>query len=137
MAEAQTSVVIYDGRCRFCVREAQRLARWTRGQVRLESFRESGVIERYPGLTLAACEQALQLVEPSGHIRSGAEAAAHALALNPALAPFIRVYYVPGLRQALDWGYRVVARNRFRLQGELCTEATCGVHQTPSAPPPR
>ncbi len=136
MVEVPKPVLIYDGRCRFCVREAQRLARWARGQVQLESFRAPGVIDRYPGLTLERCEQALQFVEPDGRIRNGAEAVARALALNPLFASLTWIYYVPGLRQAADWGYRVVARNRFRLQGEACTEETCGAHHVPPAPPP-
>src|SRR5688500_18459675 len=44
-------VLVYDGRCRFCTREAARLARWAGGRVRLASFREPGVLARYPGLT--------------------------------------------------------------------------------------
>jgi predicted DCC family thiol-disulfide oxidoreductase YuxK len=33
----------------------------------------------------------------------------------------------PGLRQCLDWAYRVFARNRLRLTGRCTTE--CKVHQ--------
>jgi predicted DCC family thiol-disulfide oxidoreductase YuxK len=131
---ARQPVLIYDGRCRFCVREANRLARWVHGRVRLESFRDSGVIEHYPGLSEEQCEQALQLVEPDGRIRSGAEAVAHTLRLNPWIAPLTWIYAVPLLRGAFDRGYRVVARNRFRLGGEVCTDATCGVHQAREPP---
>ncbi len=135
--DAPQPVLIYDGRCRFCVREASRLARWVRGGVRLESFRDAGVIERYPGLTAAQCEQALQLIEPDGRIRSGAEAVARTLRLNPRIAPLTWVYYVPLLRSVFDRGYRIVARNRFRLRGEVCTDETCGVHQAREPPPGR
>ena len=128
-------VLIYDGRCRFCIREAGRLQRWAQGRLRLESFRDAGVIERYPGLTEARCEQALQLVEPGGRIRSGAEAVACALRLNPRLAPLTWIYYVPVLRRLFDLGYRIVARNRFRLRGEVCSDETCGVHQAREPPP--
>jgi predicted DCC family thiol-disulfide oxidoreductase YuxK len=133
--DARLPVLIYDGSCRFCVREAARLARWARGRVRLESFRDPGVVERYPGLTQQQCDQALQLIEPDGRIRSGAEAVAHTLRLNPRIAPLTYIYNVPVLRSAFDLGYRLVARNRFALGGEVCTDATCGVHQ-PREPPP-
>ena len=132
--DAQPPVLIYDGRCRFCVREANRLARWVRGRVRLESFRDPGVIERYPGLTEELCEQALQLVEPDGRIRSGAGAVAHTLRLHPWIAPLTWIYDLPLLRSTFDLGYRTVARNRFRLGGEVCTDATCGVHQAREPP---
>jgi predicted DCC family thiol-disulfide oxidoreductase YuxK len=132
--DAPEPVLIYDGRCRFCMREANRLQRWAHGRVRLESFRDTGVVERYPGLTLADCEQALQLVEPGGRIRSGAEAVARTLRLNPRIAPLTWVYYVPGLRWAFDLGYRTVARNRFLLGGEVCTDDTCSVHQAREPP---
>jgi len=127
--DAAQPVLIYDGRCRFCVREAHRLQGWVHGRVRLESFRDPGVIERNPGLTLAQCEQALQLVDSDGRIRSGAEAVACALRLNPRIAPLTWIYYVPLLRPVFDIGYRLVARNRFRLRGEVCAEDTCGIHQ--------
>jgi predicted DCC family thiol-disulfide oxidoreductase YuxK len=129
-------VVIYDGACRFCVRQAARLARLSGGRVRLESFREPGVLERYPGLDAAACEQALQLVEPNGRITGGAAAVARTLALRPLFRPALWLYRLPVLRQLLDAGYRVVARNRFRLPGETCAEEACGVH-APREPPPR
>jgi predicted DCC family thiol-disulfide oxidoreductase YuxK len=121
-------VLIYDGRCGFCRREAARLRRWVEGRVRLESFRDPGVIERHPGLTPEACEEAMQLIEPDGRIRSGAEAIAHTLRLRPALAPLGWLYHVPVLRQCFDLGYRVVARNRFRLPGEDCADGSCRLH---------
>jgi predicted DCC family thiol-disulfide oxidoreductase YuxK len=121
-------VLVYDGACRFCVSQAQRLARLAGGRVRLESFRDPGVLERHPGLTREACEQAAQLVEPDGHVRSGAEAVVHALALRAGLAPLRWLYRLPVVQQLFDLGYRLVARNRFRLQGEVCSDDTCRLH---------
>ena len=125
--ETPVPVVIYDGHCAFCVAQATRLRRWVGGQARFESFRDPGVIERYPGLTAEECEQALQLVEAGGRISSGAEAVARALLLRPMLAPLARLYFVPGARQIATWAYRLVARNRFRLRGNAC-EGTCRLH---------
>ncbi len=121
-------ILVYDGRCRFCVDQATRLERWLAGRVSLESFRDPGVLERHPGLTLERCEEAIQLVEPDGRITSGAEAISRALRLRLGLAPVGWLYLVPGLRQALDWGYRIVARNRFRLRGEACEDDACSIH---------
>lgn len=121
-------VLVYDGDCRLCIREAARLERWTGGRVRLESFRDPGVMARHPGLVHAECERALQLVLPDGTIRGGAAAVAGALRLRPALAPLGWLYHLPGLRQLLDTGYRVVARNRFRLGGGACADDACRDH---------
>jgi predicted DCC family thiol-disulfide oxidoreductase YuxK len=128
-ADDPRPVLIYDGHCRFCIQQASRLERWVNGGVRMESFRDPGVIERYPGLTLQQCDQALQLVEPNGRIHSGAEAIATAFRLRPVLAPIGWLYYLPVVRQIADWGYRLVARNRFSLQGDVCTDDACRQHR--------
>ncbi len=132
--EAGTPLLIYDGHCRMCTREAARLQRWVHGGVRLESFHDAGVIERHPGLTREQCERALQMIDTDGRIYSGAEAIARVLRLRASLAPLARLYYVPGLRRSIDWGYRWVARNRFRFGGEPCGDEACRVHQ-PREPP--
>ena len=123
--------LVYDGRCRFCVRQATRLARWAGGRVRLESFRDPGVIASHPGLTEEACDRAIQLVAPDGHIWRGAEAVARVFRLHPLLAPAGWAYQLPGLRQLLDAAYDAVARNRFRLQGEACPDDACRLHHQP------
>jgi predicted DCC family thiol-disulfide oxidoreductase YuxK len=120
-------VLLYDGQCRFCVRQAERLARWSGGRVQLKSFRDPRVLARFPGVTLAACETGMQLVEADGRVSSGAEAGARALRLRPALAPVGWLYFVPGVRQLADRAYAIVARNRFRLGG-TCDGDACGIH---------
>ena len=122
-------VLLYDGHCRFCIAQADRLRRWTGDRIHLVSFRDPGVLERYPSITSDACEQAIQLVLPDGRVVTGAEAAARALALRPPLAPLAGLYFVPGIRQLVDAAYRVVARNRFRLGGKVCTDEACRLHE--------
>lgn len=121
-------VLVYDGHCRFCVGQATRLVRWVGDRVRLESFRDPGVIERYPGLTEEACTASIHLVEPGGRVSSGAEAVARTLRLRPALAPLGWLHSLPILRQILDAAYGAVARNRFRLGGTVCTGDACRPH---------
>ena len=120
-------VLVYDGHCAFCVAQAERLARLVRGRVRLESFRDPGVLARH-GLAEAACERALQLVEPDGTAVAGAAAIARALRLRPALAPLGWLYELPVLRGVLDAIYAVIARNRFRMGGRSCADGTCRLH---------
>ena len=120
-------VLVYDGHCRFCVAQAERLARLLHGRIRLESFREPGVLVRHR-LTEAACETAIQLVEPDGTITSGAAAIARTFRLRPVLAPLGWLYELPVLGRLLEAIYGVVARNRFRLGGASCAEGTCRLH---------
>jgi predicted DCC family thiol-disulfide oxidoreductase YuxK len=127
-ADDYRPVLVYDGRCRFCVREAGRLARWTGDRVRLASFRDPAVLARYPALSPAACEEAVHLVEPDGRVSRGAEAIARALALRPGLGPLTRLYAVPGVARSVEALYALVARNRFRLGGEQCADDACRLH---------
>lgn len=137
-AERARPVLVYDGRCRFCVAQARRLDRWLGGRVRIESFRDPGVLAKYPGLSEERCEEALQLVFPDGRIAGGAEAVSRALRLSPLLAPAGWLYEIGPLRRALDAGYALVARNRFRLGGEVCEDAECRLHpHAPAAPESR
>jgi hypothetical protein len=70
-ARQMDRVLIYDGECRFCIGQAATLARLLR-PCALESFREPGVLERYPGITEEACGQAVQLVLKSeGRVLNG------------------------------------------------------------------
>jgi predicted DCC family thiol-disulfide oxidoreductase YuxK len=118
--------LVYDGHCNFCRRQATRLATWSGGHIKLESFHEPGVLERYH-LTREACEDAMQLVLPDGRIFAGAAAAAGAIRLNPLLAWLGWFYAVPGIKQVSDAVYRWVARNRFRFGG-TCSDGSCAHH---------
>ena len=112
------AVLVYDGSCRLCEAASRRIARLApAGAVERRDFRAPGVLDGLPGVTLAACEQALQLVEPGGRVRSGAEAVACVLSLRPLLRPVAALYFVPGLRQLADAAYRWIAQRRYRLFG--------------------
>ncbi len=115
--------LIYDGHCHFCRSQAERLARWMEGQVRLESFHEPGVLERY-GLGREVCEQALQLILPNGSMYAGAAAVAEILKRNPRWAWLGLIYDLPGMRTLIDVGYRGIARRRFRFS-RRCHDDTC------------
>ena len=122
-----SAVLVYDGHCNFCRGQAARLQRFSGGRLRLESFHDPGVLARYPSLTRAACETAMQLVFPDGRIYSGAAAAAEALHLNPAFRWLRQIYYLPGVRPLADAVYRWVAKNRYRFGG-ACTDGSCAHH---------
>lgn len=121
-------VILYDGHCRLC----QEAARWLRRLlgdtgVVLRSFREEAVLASFPGITLAQCEQAMQLVLRDGSVYEGAEAIVRALARRP-VGKLLLVYYLPGLKQLVDVGYRLVARYRFRIAGRTCDDQGCALY---------
>jgi predicted DCC family thiol-disulfide oxidoreductase YuxK len=126
-------VIIYDGHCRFCTAQANRLA-GNGGRIVLRSFHDAGVLDNYPSLTHEACMEELKLVGPDGRIYGGAEAVFRAFAFRHRfLGKILRLYYIPGIRSMADWGYRLVARNRYRIAGkssEECDTGACKRHST-------
>jgi predicted DCC family thiol-disulfide oxidoreductase YuxK len=127
-------VLMYDGLCRFCTGGAHRFVRWMgRVEVELLDFQKPGALDRFPGLTHDVCMKAMQLVTPEGRVFSGFEAAARAFATRRLIGWVAYLYYVPGLRQLLDWLYRRVAANRYRIMGKAvaageCDGGTCALH---------
>jgi predicted DCC family thiol-disulfide oxidoreductase YuxK len=126
-------VVLYDGACRFCSAAAQRLAALARpGAVEMVNFQAPGALDRFPGVSHAACMQAMHLVTPDGRLYRGAEAGVRALATRWFPGWFAYVYYLPGLRQLFDRLYAFVAAHRYRLMGKTaageCDGGTCALH---------
>lgn len=119
--------VLFDGECRFCSKAARQLRALTRGEVDLSSFREDGVLQRFPGITFEAAMAAMQFVRADGRVFSGAEAIVQAMRTRwfgkPAFA-----YYVPGIRQIADGVYGLVSRYRFKIAGRQCQDGTCHLH---------
>lgn len=124
------AVLLYDGHCRLCRAGAARLGRWAApGSLELADFQAAGVLERFPGLSHAACMQAVHLVRPDGRALRGAEAVAGVLLTRPVLCAWVRLYYVPGVRALVDATYAWVARNRYRWFGRpACDEQGCALH---------
>jgi len=114
-SQAEKDTLVYDGACALCRSSARGLARLLPPE-RLEaiSFRDPGVLGRFPGLDEAACDREVKLVRSDGRVFSGAEAVVQALRGRP-FGLLLRAYYLPGMRQVGDRLYRAVARRRARL----------------------
>lgn len=109
-------VLLFDGSCSLCRRASERLVRLAApNTIQRLSFRDPGVLDRFPQISAAACEQAMQLVLDDGRVISGAHAAFAALATRWYLRPALWLYLIPGIRQLTDALYRLIARNRHRL----------------------
>ena len=126
--QPSTPVLLYDGHCRFCTGAAKRFRQLIpEGAVELKSFREAGVLESLPQVTLERCERAMQYLEPDGRVFEGAEAVVRALC-HRWYGQAALVYYVPGLRQLADAVYATIARNRMRIAGRTCEDGSCSMH---------
>jgi predicted DCC family thiol-disulfide oxidoreductase YuxK len=128
------TVVLYDGDCSFCVKQAQNLLALVPAEAaEVVSFREPGVLDRFPQVSLEACMRALHLVTPDGRVYSGFEAAVHALATRPGWRFAPAIYYLPGVRQVCDlfyWGlcmYRNYLLRKAVAMG-ACAGGTCSLH---------
>lgn len=132
---AAPAALLYDGHCNLCTNGARRLERWARpGSLELVDFQQPGVLVRFPELTYEQCMQAMQLVEPNGHIRHGADAVVAALLTRGWPFFWARLYYVPGLRFVADRAYAWIARNRYRFMGHNdCQSGTCQLPVQPAS----
>ena len=124
-------VVLYDGRCRFCIAASGRLvARGAQGTIVRRSFRDPGILDAFPGIPAEACERSMHLVAPDGRVTAGAEAVAQAVRTRGLAGSVALAYYVPGVRVLCDMAYELVARNRLRWFGvpkHTCQDGACRV----------
>ncbi len=129
-------VILFDGLCRFCTRQSQRLVSLARpGAVEVVNFQEAGALDRFPGITHDACMKAMHLIEPDGRVSKGPEAIVRTLATRPMFRWLPAIYYLPGLRSFLNGLYALVASNRYRIWGKVrrpteCVDGTCRLHGT-------
>jgi predicted DCC family thiol-disulfide oxidoreductase YuxK len=122
-------VVLYDGACALCTRQAGNLARLARGRVRAEALQTA--LPRFPGLSEAEALREIKLVAADGRVYGGADALVRLVNLGrPLLGKLLYPYYLPGVRQLADAAYGWVARNRYRLFGraDACEGGSCALH---------
>lgn len=126
-------VVLYDGRCRFCVSQVRKLLALAKpGVVEALDFQDPEVLARFPGVTYHDCMQAVRLIRPDGRVITGFEAAVQAVATRRVLKPLAYLYYLPGLRQLCDGVYRRIAARRYDLMGKTdCVAGACALHDRP------
>ncbi|MGC8722663.1 MAG: thiol-disulfide oxidoreductase DCC family protein [Acidobacteriota bacterium] len=116
-ADASPLRVLYDGECGLCRAQALWLRRldWRR-RLRWEDFHESAARGTCPaGLGREALERSLHVVAADGRLFRGFLALRRLALCLPALWPFVPLLYLPGAASLGEPLYRLVARNRHRL----------------------
>ena len=121
-----TPTLLFDGTCRFCTAQAERLRRFGRGRVNVESAYAPGVRERFPMLPQEGMMGEIKLVDADGRVLGGAAAIARTLEHGGGpLGLVARLYRVWPVRPIADAGYRVIARNRYRIAGRCDDDGQC------------
>jgi len=112
MTPLEKPLLIYDGDCGFCQRSITRWKKITKDRIDYAPYQD--VSYKYPQIPYEDFEKAVQLVEPDGHISSGAEAVFKSLATRSRFFKLIvwKYKHVPGFAAVNEWIYRFVARHR-------------------------
>ena len=111
MAVREKPLLIYDGDCNFCRRWIARWQNFTQHRVDYAPYQQ--VAGEFPQIPLDKFEASVQLVETNGSISRGAEAVYRTLTYSKGKSVFYWMYqYVPGFKQASEWFYSLVAKNR-------------------------
>jgi predicted DCC family thiol-disulfide oxidoreductase YuxK len=104
-------LLLYDGACGFCRRWVERWREATGPRVDYAPYQDHA--HRYPQIAPERFERAVQLVETTGEVYEGAEAAFRALARAPGRGWMLAAYRrIPGAAPVAEAFYRLVARNR-------------------------
>jgi predicted DCC family thiol-disulfide oxidoreductase YuxK len=122
-------MIIFDGDCGFCTKVARRIESRLRTPVPVVPWQSIGDLGEL-GLTVADVTTAMYWVDVYGRTYRGHRAAAQALRRCRGPLPVAGVLLsIPPLSWLGQVGYRVIARNRYRLPG--ATEA-CALPRTPA-----
>ncbi|QEG39672.1 thiol-disulfide oxidoreductase DCC family protein [Roseimaritima ulvae] len=126
----QADVVIFDGQCRFCRTQVQRL-RWLDGRGRRLAFlslHDPRVAQRYPELTHEQMMEQMYVIERDGTAHGGSAAVRYLSRQLPWLWAAMPILHLPGTAGLWRWLYRQVAKRRYRLAGKACEGDACSVH---------
>jgi predicted DCC family thiol-disulfide oxidoreductase YuxK len=122
-------VVIYDGHCKFCTAQVQRLASWDRGdRLAFLSLHDPITRERFPDLTHDQLMQQMYVIDRSGTRHGGASALRYLTRRLPSLWFLAPLLHIPFTLPIWQWLYRRLAERRYRLRGgDPCHDGSCPV----------
>ena len=120
--------VFFDGECPLCVREIN-LLRWMdrRSKIRFSDIASPTFDTSKVGLSWNALMDRIHGRLPDGTLIEGVEVFRRLYAAV-GLGPVVALTRLPGISHALDWGYKVFAKNRLKWTGR-CREGVCSLQQ--------
>lgn len=115
-------LLIYDGECRLCVSTKQKLEELGVGQaesdVRFLAY-QSETAKRLLGANYRFGRPDVAfLIQPSGEVFEGLEAFLPLVPNLPGGKLLLWLLRFPSAKRLAEWGYRMVARHRYRWFGE-------------------
>lgn len=128
----QADIVVYDGNCRFCTSQVENLRRWdTKDRLAYLSLHDPEVATRFPDLTYDRLMEEMVVVDQQGNRHGGAAAFRYLTTRLPRLYPLAPLMHIPFTLPLWQWGYRQVAKRRYRIAGKTgqsCENEACEVH---------
>ena len=116
----------YDGDCPLCVREVRMLERWDRRKkIRFTDISAAGFDPAQVGKSFDDLMARMHGRLPDGTWIEGVEVFRRLYAAV-GLGPLVVLSRLPIVKQVLDWGYAVFAKNRLRITGR-CHDGACKV----------
>jgi predicted DCC family thiol-disulfide oxidoreductase YuxK len=127
---SDADVVIYDGQCNFCRSQVEKLRRLDCCGNRLAfiSLHDPRVADRYPDLTHDAMMEQMFVIDRAGRRHGGADAVRYLSRRLPTLWPVAPLLHIPFSAGLWRWGYRQIAKRRYKLAGKTCDEDACSIH---------
>lgn len=121
-------VVVYDGDCRFCRNQVETIA-WLDGRRHFAYLpqQDARVAERYPDLDPEQLHAQMYVIGSEGERLGGADGVRRIAWRIPWLWPLAAMMSIPFTGSFWQWGYRLVANNRYRLMGRTgdCDGDSC------------
>ena len=132
----QAAVVIWDGQCKFCLSQVQRLRRFDLfGQLAYLSLHDPRVAERYPDLSHADLMNQMWVVTRDGRKFGGADAGRYLSRKLPGLWWLAPLLHIPLSMPLWRWLYGRIAERRYRISGITCdSEDSCRIHLPANKP---
>lgn len=130
-------VIIFDGDCRFCIARVDNIRNLdSTQQFNYLPRQDQRTEEIFPHLKNIDLEEGLLFVEPDGSTAVGADAFYHIARRLPGFSRVAWVYHIPLIKQLIQLGYWIVARNRKRL-GQTCLAGACRLPPNKGTEAPR
>lgn len=125
------AVVIYDGHCKFCTQQVQKLARWDgKGRIAFISLHDPDVARRWPDLTHDMLMEQMHILDPQGNRYAGAAAFRFLSRKLPKLWLLAPLMHIPFSLPFWQFFYRQVAKRRYLMgkTADACEDGACKVH---------
>jgi predicted DCC family thiol-disulfide oxidoreductase YuxK len=117
--------ILFDGNCGFCTGSIHPFESWLHNLgFGLAPLQEGWVQERL-GIERGEIPPEMKVISDAGEILGGIDAWLHILAQSAWTWPMYFLGHRPGVHGILDFGYRWIARNRYRW-GDRCEIAHRG-----------